>query len=321
MPTTRAVGLFAYNGGEGHACMGDAIAFLSPCGSAESRRSIVAHKGANPGSRERVEYCFGLLQVCRVQSFRKPPIHLCQHLPGFRPFALLLPKTPETHRRPQLQGLRLLAPGDGDGLTKTLLHVHQRFGAFSSLEQQLTFETIQLRLVAPLTRTVYVRERLVQHLLPFVTLALVPIGPRQKGQGIGLAGGCPDGLVRRQALPYLLHALLWPSLLRQDQATAELPARQLERKPLRRRQGDERVCLLARHLHLPAHEREQGRPVQDLRQGKGVRQLLRPGERRLQVLPSLLGIAQMPQGAGRHAAPHHLGSTASETAGLCVWGS
>ena len=35
--------------------MGDAIDFLSPCGSAESRRSIVAHKGANPGSRERVE--------------------------------------------------------------------------------------------------------------------------------------------------------------------------------------------------------------------------------------------------------------------------
>src|SRR5262249_16538888 len=115
----------------------------------------------------------------------KPPIHLCQHLPGFRPFALLLPQTPETRGRPQLQGFGLLALGDGDGLTKTLLHVHQRCGAFPSLEQQLTFEPIQLRLVAPLTRTVHVRERLVQHLLPFVTLALVPIAPRHKAQALG----------------------------------------------------------------------------------------------------------------------------------------
>jgi hypothetical protein len=38
-----------------------------------------------------------------------------------------------------------------------------------------------------------------------------------------------------------------------------------------------------------------------------VRQLLRPRERRIKVLPRLLWIAQMPQGSGRNAAPHHLG--------------
>src|SRR5262252_5393995 len=244
-------------------------------------------------SPQLVEQCLGLLEVGRVKALREPAIERCQQLACFGLLPLLLPQATQAHGGPQLQGFGLLAAGNGEGLTKTLLYFHQRFGAFPSLEQQLSFEPIQLRLVAPLTRAVHVRERLVQHLLPFVALAVLPIGPRQKGQGIGLSGCCPSCLVRRKALTYLLHALLLPSLLRQYQATAEHPARQLERKPLRCRQGDERFCLLASHLHLPAQEGKRGRTIEDLRQGKGVRQLPRPRERRIQVLPSLLWITKM----------------------------
>jgi hypothetical protein len=113
--------------------------------------------------------------------------------------------------------------------------------------------------------------------------------------------------VCRQALPYLPYTILLSSLLDQDPAPAQHPARQLERKALRGRQGDERFCPRARDLHLPAHEREHGGIVEDLRQGKGVRQLLRPGKRRVEALPRLLGIAQMPQGSGCNAVPHRLG--------------
>ena len=179
-------------------------------------------------------------------------------------------------------------------------------GSLASLEQQLAFEPIELRLVAPLPRAVHQRQRLVQHLLAFVTLARLPVCPGQKGQRVWLSGLCPGRPVCRQALPYLPHALLLSSLLDQYPTPAEHPARQLERKSLRGRQGDERVCPLASDLHLPAHEREYGGIVEDLRQGKRVRQLLRPGQRCIEVLPRLLGIAQMPQGSGRNAVPHRL---------------
>src|SRR4029453_4237565 len=153
-------------------------------------------------------------------------------------------------------------------------------GSLASLEQQLAFEPIELRLVAPLPCAVPQRQRLVQHLLSLVTLALLPVCPGQKGQRVGLSCLCPGRPVCRKALTDLPHALLLSSLLDHYPAPAEHPARQLERKSLRGRQSDERVCPLARDLHLPTHEREYGGIVEDLRQGKGVRQLLRPGQRR-----------------------------------------
>src|SRR5262249_25748834 len=157
-------------------------------------------------------------------------------------FALLAPPLPEptqAHDRAQLQGLRLLTAGDGEGLTQTLLgcrHLLRRApcrGSCASLEQQLALEPIELRLVAPLPRPVHQRQPLVQRLLAFVPLARLPVGPGQKGQRVGLAGLCPGRPVCRQALPYLPQALLVSSLLDQDPAPAQHPARQLERKALR----------------------------------------------------------------------------------------
>src|SRR4029453_3249565 len=126
-----------------------------------------------------------------------------------------------------------------------------------------------LRLVASLTSMVHQRQCLVQHLLPFVALARLPIGPGQKSQRVGLSGLCPGRPVCRQALPYLPYTLLVSSLLDQYPAPAEQPARQLERKFLRGRQGDERVCPRARDLHLPAHEREHGGMLETRGRGKG----------------------------------------------------
>src|SRR5215217_7608503 len=85
-------------------------------------------------SPQLVEQGFGLLEVGRVKALREPAIDRCQQLAGFGLLPLLLPEATQAHGGPQLQGFGLLAAGDGDGLTKTLLHFHQRFGSFPSLE-------------------------------------------------------------------------------------------------------------------------------------------------------------------------------------------
>src|SRR5262245_21164130 len=179
---------------------------------------------------------------------------------GCGTLALALPQPTQAHGGTQFERLRLLAARDGEGLTQTRLPCHPLLfcalclGSCASLEQQLAFEPIELRLVAPLSRAVHQRQRLVQHLLSFVTLALLPVCSGQKGQRVWLSGLCPGRPVCRKALPYLLYALRLSSLLDQYPAPAQHPARQLERKSLRGRQGDERFCPLARDLHLPAHE-------------------------------------------------------------------
>src|SRR5262245_264825 len=237
-------------------------------------------------SRQLLQERLGVLQVSGVKPFGEPAIDRGQQRAGLVPRALLLPQPAQAQRRPQLQRPGVLATGHGEGLTKTLLPCHHRFVSVTSLEQQLPFEPIQFRLVAPLPRPVHQRQRLVQQLLPDVALTILPICPGQKGQGIWPSGCGPGGLVRRQALPYLPHALLLLSLLDQYQAPAEHPPRQLERKPLRRRQGDEPFCLLAsavpieifwhvvyssvcKHLYLYARSRRTSeppwRPVSGLR--------------------------------------------------------
>src|SRR5499427_8006824 len=172
-------------------------------------------------SPQLLQQCLRLLEVGRVKPLGEPAVDRCQQLVGFCALALLLPQASQAHSSAQFQGFGLLAAGDVEGLTKTppgFRHLWLRAlcrGSYASLEQQLAFEPIELRLVAPLPRAVHQRQRLVQHLLSFVILALLPVCPGQKGQRVGLACLCPGRPVCRKALPYLPYALLVSSLLDQ----------------------------------------------------------------------------------------------------------
>src|SRR5215510_13272212 len=61
----------------------------------------------------------GLLQVGGVKALREPAVDRGQELARVKALALLLPEASEAHGGPQLQRLRPLAAGDGEGLTKT----------------------------------------------------------------------------------------------------------------------------------------------------------------------------------------------------------
>src|SRR5262245_25137852 len=101
-------------------------------------------------SRQLLQERLGVLQVSGIKPFGEPVIDRGQQRAGLVPRALLLPKPTQAQRRPQLQRPGVLATGHGEGLTKTLLPCDHRFVSVTSLEQQLPFEPIQFRLVAPL---------------------------------------------------------------------------------------------------------------------------------------------------------------------------
>src|SRR5262249_22631094 len=130
------------------------------------------------------EQCLGFLEVGGIKTLGDPAVDRSEQVVGLGALALLLPQAAEAHGRAQLQRSGVLATGHGEGLTKTLLPCHHRFVSVTSLEQQLPFEPIQFRLVAPLPRPVHQRQRLVQQLLPCVALTVLPICLGQKGQGI-----------------------------------------------------------------------------------------------------------------------------------------
>ena len=82
----------------------------------------------------------GLLQVKRLKAFGEPAVDLGQSLTGLVPLALLLPQPAQAQRRPQLQGLGLLATGHLEGLMETgcrLENIWER-----ELEEQLPLEPI-----------------------------------------------------------------------------------------------------------------------------------------------------------------------------------
>jgi len=64
--------------------------------------------------------------------------------------------------------------GHSEGVMETGLRLAL---VLEACQQQLAFEPIQLRLVAPLPSAVHERKRLVQHLPPFVALAVLPLCP------------------------------------------------------------------------------------------------------------------------------------------------
>src|SRR5215831_18616783 len=112
-------------------------------------------------SRQLLQQRLSLLQVGRVKPLGEPAIHLRQQLPGFVALALLLPQSTQAHRRPQLQGLGLLAAGKSEGLMKTGLWL--RVMLWRACQQELPLESIQLCLLPALPTGAYQRECLGQY--------------------------------------------------------------------------------------------------------------------------------------------------------------
>src|SRR2546428_12816587 len=98
--------------------------------------------------------------------------------------------------------------------------------------QQLSLQSIQLRLPPALPSVVDGRERFTQHGEPFSDLASSPTGLSEEGKIIRISHLSPCGLQSGQALAHLLHALRSPSLLAQRPALHDRRPRCVVCKPL-----------------------------------------------------------------------------------------
>jgi hypothetical protein len=92
------------------------------------------------------------LEVGNVKTFGEPAIDRCQQFRGLDPLALLLPQTTQAHRRPQLQRLRLLAPGHLEGLLQAGFSLRRRPRQRTALPlglplQKLALQAVELCLV------------------------------------------------------------------------------------------------------------------------------------------------------------------------------
>jgi hypothetical protein len=70
-------------------------------------------------SSQRVQERLGILQIRRIKPFGEPVIHLCQHLPRFVAFPLLLPESSQAGGSTEFSGFGLLALGYCNGLLET----------------------------------------------------------------------------------------------------------------------------------------------------------------------------------------------------------
>ena len=103
--------------------------------------------------------------------------------------------------------------------------------------------------------------------------------------------------------------LLPPLAERSPRPAAQDPAdRQKERKPLLRRQSDERLGLLVRGVGFPAQLVGNGRQHPREGQTRGMRHLLGQGVCSVLLPQSLVGIAQQPEDHGRPPRQHTPGS-------------
>jgi hypothetical protein len=62
--------------------------------------------------RQMVEQLLRLLQIARVETFRKPPVNRSQQFASLLHLALVAPKTREAHSGAEFPGFGLLLTGD-----------------------------------------------------------------------------------------------------------------------------------------------------------------------------------------------------------------
>jgi hypothetical protein len=127
----------------------------------------------------------------------------------------------------------------------------------------------------------------------------------QQRQKIRLPERAPRLAHGRQVLTDLAD-LLPPLAERSPRPSTQDPTyRQKECKPLLRRQSDERLGLLVRGVGFPAQLVGNGRQHPREGETRGMRHLLGQRERSVKSSQSLVGIAQQPEGHGRHAVATH----------------
>jgi hypothetical protein len=80
--------------------------------------SLMAASGIGAASGQLFQEYLGLLQVGGVQALDEPAVDQDQEFMCFGA-RVLLPQLAQTHRRPQLSGLRLPTAGNDEGLLKT----------------------------------------------------------------------------------------------------------------------------------------------------------------------------------------------------------
>src|SRR5215470_11990596 len=108
-----------------------------------------------------------------------------------------------------------------------------------------------------------------------------------------------------QALGHLLDTFLHLSLLYQCPATQDNTTRPPLRKPLFRGKADGGFGAFLGDTHLATELMQFRHPTEGDTQAKGMRQLLREGQRLVAPQPSLVRIAQIPQGPTSMAQTNH----------------
>ena len=137
--------------------------------------------------RQRIQQCFGVLQIRCLKAFSKPVIDRGQQVSGFHLLVLLLPQPGQARRGAEFQGFRLLGSGNIESLVETRLGLHFTFACslliFAVLrEQKLALQSMQLSFVTMLRSFIHEFQGLDHGLRSVLVLPHFPIRLCQQGQ-------------------------------------------------------------------------------------------------------------------------------------------
>src|SRR5262249_46878520 len=131
-----------------------------------------------------------------------PLVHISQHLVGSLALALLLPESTQAQRRPQFEGLCLLAASDAEGVLITVFGL--RTIRCRARQQQLALQAMQFRFPPPLLSCVRQGQCLFEDSQPFLLPSFLPICLGQLRQIPWSRQLRPRGTPGSHTLAYLL---------------------------------------------------------------------------------------------------------------------
>src|SRR5262245_51150465 len=168
-------------------------------------------------SRHCIQQRFGVLKIGSVKPLGKPGVDLGQQVVRLLPFPLLLPEPTQTHGSPQLQGFRLLAAGDVQGLLQPGFHL--RLWRPRLLQEQDAPEATDFRFPPAFLMLLHQGVSLGQRLEAVFRVAQVSRDLRQQGAQVWNPQCCPRGLVGGDPLADLGHPRLTLALHGQRPST------------------------------------------------------------------------------------------------------
>lgn len=130
---------------------------------------VTSRKSLGAIRRELIKQRLGLLKISGVKTLGKPTVDRSEQVVSVLVFALGLPQASETHRGPEFPGLRCLPTGYLQGLLETAFCLTRVRGRL--LQQQFTFEPVQLSLAVAWPHAVNQRQCLPHCSQPFGDLA------------------------------------------------------------------------------------------------------------------------------------------------------